>query len=1214
MFLEFPPHSRDPNLAHCLSGEFKLRHRHSHRRALRRIGQPRKIVLFVSGLLLGCIAWFAPCLLLNSPLREQLLGSVTQRLDGKLTVGWISAGWLSPTVARDVVWTDAQGGRLVEAISIGTDRSVGALLTNRYQLGRIRIERPRLTVDSRADGSNFDAALESLLEQQTQTDPAMTGVVEIVDGQIDVSDQTRDESWSVTAVNASFGPLDPAAAPLTAKVAAEVVTQHGNLGRLSADLTIQQASVSETPQGGSGSASLHITTVPLPLVGATLRRLLPDLKLEGTLNGEVTANWNPGQAALQLDEFTVQGLSVATPTFLGSDRLHSDSVSLNGGLSSSGSTWQVDALTLESDLVDVQLRGKGTLTSTNGLHSLQEAWERGSYELGGTVDMAKLAQTLPQTLRIREGTYVSSGRMTFALFAKPREGLQTWNGRLEASQLAGMHSGQPLVWDKPIEIVLKAQRAGDEIRIDDLTCRATFLEITAQGTSQQGSIAARGNLDRFAAEIERFVDLGELKLAGQLAADLRWQQDRDGHVSVEGTAKTTGFEFTTVAARPWREPSMEIKLSAEALAGANGLRSLNNAALDLDSQGDRFRAELLAPVQPLGLAQDWPVALQLAGKLQTWLPRLQAFVALPNVDLDGSIAVAAETVITRDHIEIRNGKLNADELQIETAAFSLREPAVEVLTSATWHAGRRELSSSTTTFASSSLAFRADDVRASFSEQATRASAKLGYRADLARLHALVDVVPQKSKQRISGEAIGSVGLAYESGVTSADWSAEISDFLLARRTPATGVTLAQSSSREPWRTVWAEPRVKLEGQVRYDHNRDRIELDQLQLAGEAISLGVEGNLQQLWTRCEAELQGQVAYDLQSLSLALQDQFGDSLQLVGRDSRPFSLQGPLFARTQPSTQQRVEEVSVGGAPQGTAASVLSEIIARASLAWTSANIRGFVIGPGELQTQLSNGHVQIAPLDLPVSEGRLRLEPSLDISGESPILSVPHGQLDQVRVNPQMCRTWLKFVAPLVADATAAEGLFSLAVTDARIPLDKPHAGALHGKLTVHSARIGPGPMTRELVWLVQQITALLSRRPLSPEYQDTSDWMALPEQEFTFQLADERVHHRDLQLNIHGVNIRTTGSVGMDQTLSLAATVPIQDEWLAADRRLASLRGKVVTVPIHGTLSQPRLDRGALKQLSAQLLTETATGAASQLLERGINQGLDKLFGPPRE
>ena len=97
----------------------------------------------------------------------------------------------------------------------------------------------------------------------------------------------------------------------------------------------------------------------------------------------------------------------------------------------------------------------------------------------------------------------------------------------------------------------------------------------------------------------------------------------------------------------------------------------------------------------------------------------------------------------------------------------------------------------------------------------------------------------------------------------------------------------------------------------------------------------------------------------------------------------------------------------------------------ASLAWQSASVAGFTVGPGTVDTRLADGVVTFSPLDLPLSEGQLHLEPLIDLKRSPAMLTQGAGPVvKQVRLSPDLCRGWLKYVAPLLADATAAEGQF----------------------------------------------------------------------------------------------------------------------------------------------------------------------------------------------
>jgi hypothetical protein len=57
----------------------------------------------------------------------------------------------------------------------------------------------------------------------------------------------------------------------------------------------------------------------------------------------------------------------------------------------------------------------------------------------------------------------------------------------------------------------------------------------------------------------------------------------------------------------------------------------------------------------------------------------------------------------------------------------------------------------------------------------------------------------------------------------------------------------------------------------------------------------------------------------------------------------------------------------------------------------------------------------------------------------------------------------------------------------------------------------------------------------------------------------------------------------------------------------LVGLKGQSLTIPISGTLRQPRMDQSAVSGLSRQLLQ----GAAQQAIGGELNKALDKFFKP---
>ncbi len=177
----------------------------------------------------------------------------------------------------------------------------------------------------------------------------------------------------------------------------------------------------------------------------------------------------------------------------------------------------------------------------------------------------------------------------------------------------------------------------------------------------------------------------------------------------------------------------------------------------------------------------------------------------------------------------------------------------------------------------------------------------------------------------------------------------------------------------------------------------------------------------------------------------------------------------------------------------------------------------------------------------------------------------------------------------------------------AKVPLTDTNKSDVHGQLTIHTAQVGPGPLAQEFLAFAQQVKTILDNRPASSGQNAASNWLMIPEQTVRVDVADGRVLHQGLTMTAGDVLIRTSGSVGLDETLAIMAEVPIRDEWVTNKKYLSSLRGTVIQIPLQGTLSKPRIDNRMLQELSGRMIG----GAARGILQDEVNRGLQRLFGP---
>jgi hypothetical protein len=90
---------------------------------------------------------------------------------------------------------------------------------------------------------------------------------------------------------------------------------------------------------------------------------------------------------------------------------------------------------------------------------------------------------------------------------------------------------------------------------------------------------------------------------------------------------------------------------------------------------------------------------------------------------------------------------------------------------------------------------------------------------------------------------------------------------------------------------------------------------------------------------------------------------------------------------------------------------------------------------------------------------------------------------------------------------------------------------------------------------------------------------------------------------------------VGLDQTLAIVAHITAP-KLFAQVPGLSGLQAQGLDIPIHGTLSEPKLDRSQLQSqaitgiLSDDNLRKAGGEAVQKLLNKGLNNGTQELKG----
>lgn len=1188
-----------------------MANRNERRRAASDEPPPRRWPWRIAVLLLvlGGLVWLTPIIVAGTSLKDEIAPLLLPDFQGRITARSVSLSWLSPVVVEDIEARDADDEPLFELRRLQTEKPLWQLLRDRStDLGQIWLEEPAVRAELRPGGSNLEDALAPLL--QSPSGAATSFRISISDGALQLHDHQGGRQSRLTGVSGEI--VYPADAREPLQVALQGTIAEGEeSGGVHVKLsTFTSESRVGIASSGRPPSELHLVCDQAPLgpLNVAMRRFECGAEIHGTFTSDLKLRWDTGeQPAVEVQgRCRASQFSLAAAEYLGKDVLRSTAVQFAGHLQlDAQNTLTAHDAQLISDVGNLQIHGQAPLDAFGGGSpaELLAALKDQEFHATGRIDLARLAETLPATLRIREDTRVTSGHVQLLADSSTTDERRAWNLQLTTSDVAVETGERTVRWQQPIVLHLAARESPTGPVIERLTCQSKFLQVTGKGTLDDASLVATADLNQLAEELGRIVDLQDVELAGRAEANVNLKRQQQDTIACTADGKVESFRLSLPGGRPWQEE----KLSVNATAAARVPRDWRNIRIDsgqltLVSDGDSLTATLRQPLDDPAQA-TWPIHVESQGRLSTWAPRLQSVLPLAGWQLAGDMKLSADVNASGDAIELTSSQCDLTKLEIEGHGQYFREQIARLTATGTWKQTSDTLEAKLLTLATTSWSLRGDDVTIRLTESGPpQIEGQLAFRSDIRRTLAARRRVGEPANTPVRGQASGSVALQVAGGVTTARLDAAVENLVLERPgSPPRETTgpIAASTLAQP---LWSERQLKLLGTLKYHHAEDRLELIDVHADATGAKLKCQGTVANLKTMPTADLDGEASYNLAVLVHRVRPLVGDDVRLTGEEVATFAVTGPLLV----SGKERAD-ADAAQPNAGKHLLVSPQLQASAQFGWQGAIVYGVGVGPGRVKSELRRGIVDVQPFSLIVSEGRLNLTPRLYLNESPAMLTLDRGPLvENVNLSPQLCRRWLKYVAPLLADATQCQGQVSLTINRAALPLAAPARGDLSGQLTLHGADVRPGPLANSYIALARQIESIFRGQA---GFRDTRQLtlVHLDEQQLQVHLADGRVHHEGLTMNIGDVTIRTSGSVGVDQTLDLIAEVPIQEDWPLA-KKLLGAQGESIHIPIQGTIGRPQVDRRTLDDLASRLIGQTAT----RLLDREVNQLLGRLLGPP--
>lgn len=1158
----------------------------------------RRLVLAVLAGLVA-VVYAAPYLLSTGPGCWLLIGIVNARSDVTVELADLRLTWLGPCTARGLRVTDRQGREVFTAGTISYSNGLLQAIRSPDVFDKLAAGSVTATLYLADGRGGLPAWLGEIRRAAGRGGNSPTtgprGAVAVSDGRVRLVYPDA-ETYELRDLDAHI------ARDSRGELSGRVRFQPSGGGTLKASFSLSALSAPSAPTGelsdladgddagpmGRANGRFSVATVGAVDL-APVGRLIGQAGLEGKASVTIDGKIRAGRvtAGVQADVNGLQFGSVARPAVRPTD-LHlrgkvdvgdtltvrlelagrAGQVTVN--VSSTMAGWS-DAKPLPellSGLLSGLLAGR-----TTGLPEF-------SVDLAGAVDLPALTESYPALVRLLPGVEVTSGRLTADDVVIRGGDVPSARGRFTLQDLSAVKDGRNIS-PGPIQLDLDISApTGTGVNLDRLALSADFGR--CDGVSGPDGLDVNFELDiqKLRDQLGSIFALGGDLSDGDLAGRVHLTFDQPDRIGAVVKIDVTGLvgRVGPVDGRP-------INI---------GQGSMNLAGYVLTRGRSQDRRPVEAVVQTGRIEIDRDISAAVSGRYdiasgafallvkagRAGLPRIAALLARPGEDwpdgLGGTLEV--DTSLARQGGEspiMVQGRLSVSGLMLKGKPFAGGKVAL------TWSdlaigPGGRSVDAGKVVLTSALIGGEAKGLHVESENgagllagglsaknlSAAKPSGEFDLSADLAGC--------------IAGARLFKGGSALPAVSGTLTWRGRCtptrSGLRLAGRAGVSDLQLADGG-----RTI-RQRAVTVDHDILVDRAAGRAEIKQFKLLSDALSLDMSGTVTDLGGDWMLDLAGDYDGSWDDL-LAVAEQFapglGRRVSLAGATGGRFSIRGP--------------------AKQRQAAPAFRGLVATSQFEWRQGRVMGVLLGEAKVAPTLRDGVVTIPATEIPAGPGggMVRLAGRIDFTGREPTYLLPGRVmvLENLPITAQLGHDLLSRFNPIFSELTSVDGRISIELADLALPLGEEltHGGRGHGRLDLRALRVRPAGLLADL---------------LAMEFATAAEHDDMQADDVDFVIRDGRIYYDSFRLTVAGdFVLEFYGSVGFDDTLDLAVSVPISSRVLdrlgvrgpVADYARV-LAGARVAIPIVGTRLKPRLDFsevdiGALIKQAAQMLLSEQAG-----------------------
>lgn len=1218
----------------------------------RRDGRSRRRNLYVIGglTLIGLLILGGPSIVCHSSIGRSMLSKTLADygFDGRADA--MRIGWVTPLQLTGLNLRGTAAGSTIAIDRVDMDMTITDMMADMSftQLGQITLRGIRIAATVDEGRSSIEDDLAVLMAPTPDSPPSagVTGNVTIQDVAVTITDAVTGAAWQVGNCNADVE-MTPAEIRATfAGVLTEpAIGGHaGGGGSLTGSMELAMTAAANE----SAAWKIHVQTESLPLsVVALGRRRMPELagsipeNVGGDATGEVVLYSAPnGNLDASIGNLQIRNLTAEDDAMLGQAGTR---------------MWRNSLATVDGELTltDTRLYGRRLQATTDFARATMDGVLSTTFSLTGDdnpmrwleaidgaataeVDLAKLDAALPGILPLRDGAELVSGRAVAKVESSPsgnngmasvRRSILT----LQSDALRARASGRAVVID-PVELSAVVATGAAGVRAEQFAFKSAFGSAVGQGDLRSGNADIDIDFGRLTAMLRPIVDISDASLAGAAKGQIKWNATPDNVWRLSGGGEASNLAVTLPGGQMLRRQTMRGEVAAVGRWGGQSLDELSSASVTVTTGGLDARAKLLNSVANPQATTPMPVAIEAVGRLETLAELLGPWMPAELTEATGGFTLDAGAEVSTGDSRLTRATLALTQPRVTYTGTTLTQPAVEVV-----FAGEAVYPATTIRAETLTVAGEAFSAAAKGTASLADVDMQLKWRAKLERLQNSVQTrVAGSARTPVQTVATGGPSVAADAWLVRGDCEGDLSVktklaapsttgtlpsiapenatwMLVSSRLTGRDVAIVQPASAglqtvgpmpasmQPQRgvggeVVWAEPNVQIDGDIRYNLTTGDVIADAVQVAGDWFATTLSGTVAWNETVGQVKLSGPTRLKMDEVASRLSPMAGIPIRATGVHETSVDIQ----ANRQPDG-----EISLAIA---------------ADLGWETSEVAGLVFGPTRIPIQMTETTVTVMPARIAVgppgdTQGALNLAGRVNYRPGPMWIQVERGVIaDKIRLTPELTDRWLKYLAPVAANAARIQGTISAELDEATIVLDNPQQSRIVGRLNLGGVEMNAGPLAEQLIVGVDQLRSLAGT--LLGKTVDASQnrtLITMPPQTVDFAVDRGVVIHERMFFEIDRAQIITSGRVAFDNRINMTAQIPLDPRWLGRD--LQGLAGQSVTLPIDGTLSRPSLDSAGVRQVVTQLGTQAIQQNAESYLQKQLGKqiekiGLDKIFG----